>query len=294
MLDFIFESVVADNAEITANAFGGYSFSDKMDYLLGELSDKTKYPHDANILKEVQQIKDGYTAACDDIYTGSENIQTEIVTKVNWGGRIFTGLLYAAGIAALTYSAISLYNKIHDHYHPKYDEIPMSMVDLVRTADGDRYIKYDVVLDTTLKDGAYHAADLNAFQGERWNALYYTKSSEAGNPLVADFEVSGNNNRASDGYVAVHRFGEVVCYDLNKYNFSSSSATVFLSIGQSDNQKSDVTSVPDVIGAIFGTGFWLIAGGIGVIAGVGCTLGTQYLLKKKKEGGVESPENTEA
>jgi hypothetical protein len=208
------------------------------------------------------------------------------------GGRIFTGVLYVVGIWALTRSAINLYNKIYDHYHPTYDEIPVSMVDLVRTADGDRYIKYDVVYEAQLKNGEQHAADLNAYQGERWNAVYYTKSSEAGKPLVADFEVSNNNNRASDGYLAVHRFGEVICYDLNKYNFSSSSETVFLSIRQSENQKSDVTSVPDIIGALFGTGFWLIAGSVGVIAGVGCTLGTQHVLKnKKKSGETDEAEN---
>jgi hypothetical protein len=204
--------------------------------------------------------------------------------------KIFTGVLYVLSVAALTYSAINLYNKIYDHYHPTYDEIPTSMVDLVRTDDGDRYIKYNVVYEAQLRDGKTHAADLNAFQGERWNALYYTKSSEAGKPLVADFEVSNNNNRASDGYLAVHRFGEVICYDLNKYNFSSSSLSVFLKIGQSDAEKSDVTSVPDIIGAIFGSDAWLLTGCVGIILGVGCTIGTQRFLGKRNTDKKESEE----
>ena len=37
--------------------------------------------------------------------------------------------MYAWGTISSIRSAIALYDKIHDHYHPKYDEIPMVMVD---------------------------------------------------------------------------------------------------------------------------------------------------------------------
>ena len=197
--------------------------------------------------------------------------------------RIFTGVLYFLSAAALTYSAISLYNKIYDHYHPTYDEVPTAMVDLVNTPDGDRYIKYDVVYEAQTKEGKEHAGDLNAYKGERWNALYYTKNSEAGNPLLADFTVSTNNNRPEKGYAAVHRFGETVCYDMNKYNFSGDSAVVFMSVAQSDKQKSDVTSIPDIVGSIFGTGLWLFIGTVGATIGIGGTLGVQFILNKKKK-----------
>jgi hypothetical protein len=158
----------------------------------------------------------------------------------------------------------------------------MAMVDLVKTVDGDRYIKYDVVLDTKFKDGEYHAADLNAFEAERWNALYYTKNSEAGMPLLADFEVSNSDYNADEGYSPVHRFGEVVCYDLNKYNFSSKSDTIFVSIRQSENLKSDYADVPDIVGAIIGEGFWALAGCLGVVIGAGGTILTNRFLNKKK------------
>jgi hypothetical protein len=143
-----------------------------------------------------------------------------------------------------------------------------------------------------LKDGAYHASDLNAFEGERWNALYYTKNSEAGNPLVADFEISNSDNHAGEGYSPVHRFGEEICYDLNKYNFSSNSDTIFLSVRQSENLKSDYADVPDIVGAIFGTGFWALAGCVGIVVGVGGTLVTNYFLKKKKSGAADGVEDT--
>ena len=227
------------------------------------------------------------------IYT--ENVDKTAAEAYNVAFRnssIFTGVLYLLSAAALTYSAITLYNKIYDYYHPKYDEVPTAMVDLVKTADGDRYIKYDVVYEAKLKDDKLHAGDLNAYNGERWNALYYTKNSEAGKPLLADFEVSSTNNRADQGYLAVHRFGEVVCYDMNKYNFSGNAATVFMSIAQSDKQKSDVTGVPDVVGSIFGTGIWFIAGGLGAMLGVGGTIGTQLLLNKKKKAKNETDHST--
>ena len=159
----------------------------------------------------------------------------------------------------------------------------MVMVDVVDSEGGNKYVRYDVVLDMRFKDGEYHAADLNAFEGERWNALYYTKSSDAGKPLLADFVLSNNNNRADEGYAPVHRFGEVICYDLNKYNFSSDSAMIFLSIRQSEKQKSIVTEAPQVVGSIFGTGFWLVAGCVGIVCGVGVTLTAQVIAKKAKK-----------
>jgi hypothetical protein len=158
----------------------------------------------------------------------------------------------------------------------------MVMVDVVDSESGNKYVRYDVVLDMSFKDGEYHAADLNAFEGERWNALYYTKSSDAGKPLLAYFVISNDNNRADAGYDPVHRFGEVICYDLNKYNFSSDSAMIFLSIRQSKKQKSIVTEAPQIVGSIFGTGLWFVAGCVGIVCGVGVTLTAQVIVKKRK------------
>ena len=159
----------------------------------------------------------------------------------------------------------------------------MVMVDVVDSEGGNKYIRYDVVLDTRFKDGEYHAADLNAFEGERWNALYYTKSADAGKPLLAHFMLSNDNNRADAGYDPVHRFGEVICYDLNKYNFSSDSAMIFLSIRQSEKQKSIVTEAPQIVGSIFGTGYWFVAGFVGVVCGAGVTVTAQVIAKKAKK-----------
>lgn len=195
----------------------------------------------------------------------------------------FTTLFYFLDASVLVASAISLGIKVYDHYHPVYDDIPTAMVDIVGTDEGDKYVKYNVVREITKKDGVYPAADLNAFKGQRWNALYYTKDAEAGKPLLVEFVLSQASNRAEDGYLAVHRFGEGVCYDLNKYNFLSDADNVFLSIAQSENKKSDVEDLPVVVGSVFGSGFWFLAGGVGFVVGIGATIGTQFILKKKKK-----------
>ena len=283
--------------DVVENLYTGYSmfddkylvenwdkldFGDKINEVKAILTDKYGILASNDEMDAIREISSEYTTKMHDkLHSGLSSAKRSVGLSV-YGGRIFTGLLYIAGAASLAYSAVSLYKQIHDHYHPKYDEIPMAMVDLVKTVDGDRYIKYDVVLDMKLKDGAYHAADLNAFEGERWNALYYTKNSEAGKPLLADFEISNSDNNAGKGYSPVHRFGEVVCYDLNKYNFSSKSDTIFLSIRQSENLKSDYADVPDIVGAIIGEGFWALAGCLGVVIGAGGTILTNSFLKKKK------------
>ena len=197
--------------------------------------------------------------------------------------KILAGGLYILGGAMMIYSAFNLLSTVYNYYHPDSEDIPTAMVDMIETVDGDRYIKYDVVFEAeTRDDGNYSAADLNAFEAQRWNALYYTKSYEAGKPLLADeFVISHTNNKAGEGYTPVHRFGEVVCYDLNKYNFEGNTH-IYLSVKQSKNNKSAVADVPEVVGSMFGTGFLLLASGIGVVFGIGGTLTTQVIKRKSK------------
>ena len=249
----------------TTDLFGSYVEPTEEGKVVHELCEQAKAAHD--------------NAQASGLETASKAVESGILKA-----RLFTGALYILGAASLGYSAYSLYKKIYDYYHPKYDVIPEALVDLVRTSEGDRYIKYNVVTEAKPKEnGTYAAADLNAFAGQRWNALYYTKSYEAGKPLLAKFVLRNNDNQADEGFLPVHRFGEGVCYDLNKYNFSSSSDNIFLSIKQSDKQKSAVTDVPDVIGSIFGTGLILISAIAGIGVGVGATVGIQAMAKKKKE-----------
>ena len=274
--------MVARHTKDTYNTMG-----EKIEYLNKLTRQGTKIGSDLDV-KRLDYVTQKYNSAVssvnNDPLLDAESATASAMKSSTWGTRLFTGALYIAGALSMAYSAMSLYKQIHDYYHPTYDVIPEAMVDLIKTADGDRYIKYDVVTEITMKDGAYPAGDLNAFSAQRWNALYYTKNYEAGKPLLADFVLSKVNNRPEEGYLAVHRFGEEICYDLNKYNFSKDSDSLFLSIRQSENQKTVVAEVPTIIGSLFGNGILFLAGGVGLAFGIGGTVGLQSILKKKKKG----------
>ena len=240
---------------------------------------------DLNTYKQItDQIHQSKDAILNDVSSSNARMESYVasnsVSKLSLFG---TGVLYAVSAAFMLYTAYNLGHTVWSYYHPKYEDIPTSLVDLIETVDGDRYIKYDVVFNAeTNRDGVYEAADLNAFAGQRWNALYYTKSYEAGKPLLADaFLLSTTNSTPKDGYAPVHRFGEVVCYNLNKYTYGFTDS-IYLSVKQSKNNKSAVADVPEVVGSMFGAGYLILAGGVGVIAGVGGLLATQEIYKKKK------------
>ena len=224
-------------------------------------------------------------AAVDSAQPVAEEATKTAVESTSSGITFFSGFILVAGGIMMLYSALNLAMTVYNYYHPDYDDIPIAMVDLIETVDGDRYIKYDAVLEAeTNADGEYSAGDLNAFAGQRWNALYYTKSYEAGKPLLADeFVVSNSSNRPKDGYTPVHRFGEEVCYDINKYNFDGDTH-IYLSVKQSKNDKSAVADVPELVGSMLGAGYIFLAGGIGALLGIGGTMLTQSMLKKKKIG----------
>ena len=209
---------------------------------------------------------------------------TERATDLSNAMHGTTVTLYVVSGIIMFISAVTLGISVYNYYNPEYSDIPVALVDLIETVDGDRYIKYDVVYEAEPREkDVYAAGDLNAFEAERWNALYFTKSYEAGKPLLADeFTLSKNNNKAKDGHTPVHRFGEVVCYDLNKYNFSDKSPSIYLSVKQSKNNKAAVADVPEVVGSIFANGIWLLIGASGALLGVCGTLGTQAIIKKRK------------
>ena len=264
------------------NGYLKWSFQEKLQYLEKlELNNQltTQQAHVVYNMRE--QLMD--------VQSNSHHIQSlqkraEEATEAAADSMGVVGALYVVGGVLVLVSAITLGISVYNYYHPDYDDIPVAMVDLIETADGDRYIKYDAVFEAEeQKDGSYAVGDLNAFAGHRWNALYYTKSYEAGKPLLADeFVVSNTSNQPKDNYMPVHRFGENTCYNLNKYNFEDDTA-IYLSVKQSENQKAAVADVPTLVGSMFGTGMLVLAGGIGAIAGIGGTLATVGIVNKKKK-----------
>ena len=240
--------------------------------------------------KAVKMTKEAM-AACKLMSQSAEQTDKAVVASAFDGSQIASSFasalkvgMYFSGATITAINAINVYHRIYDHYHPKYDDIPTAMVDLVSTPEGNRYVKYKVVYEVKAqKDGGYAPADLNAFEGERWNALYYTKNAHAGKPLLAEFEFSDNDNRAGEGYSAVHRFDEVICYDINKYNFSSDSDAIFWSIEQSEYEMPDVIDAPNVVGSMFSSEYFAISVAIGAVIGAGGTVCTQLYMNKKNK-----------
>ena len=265
------------------------TFYDKFDYFSQKHQNGEVFFGSKRYADTYSSIQDQIGEADKAFATKNSQMIADQARQATTGQLAGSTIIFIVGGAMLLYSAFTLAYTAYSYYHPDYDDIPLSMVDMRETQYGDRYIKYEVVLEAEPNDKkTYSAGDLNAFEAQRWNALYYTKSYEVGKPLLADeFVVSTSNNKPKDNYTPVHRFGEVICYDLNKYNFDYETS-IYLSVKQSKNDKAAVTDVPQVVGSVFGSGLWLLIGGVGAIFGVGGTLGTQALLKKKRTAKKES------
>ena len=262
------------------SSFESWRFEDQMNYLNKFYNNNPNAPYLTQFSKFNGQVN-RYVNNQGAVMSAKDN--AEIATQsLNNGMNFVYGMCIVGGIMMLS-SAITLGIGIINYYNPDYSDIPTSLVDLIETTDGDRYIKYDVVYEAETREGGdYAAADLNAFEAQRWNALYFTKSYEAGKPLLADeFVVSYRNNVPEEGYTPVHRFGEIICFDLNKYNYNDDQS-IYLSVKQSENQKAAVADVPELVGSMFSTNVMVLAGGLGLAAGAGATIGMQKLVRKKK------------
>ena len=198
---------------------------------------------------------------------------------VSAGTYVLTSLGIAAGITMIALSIYSIV-QIVDKYNPRYTKIPSNMVDTVETANGNRFINYTVV-NSLYSDGdktAEKPGDLNAYDGIQWNAIYYTKSYEAGKCMTS----TGYFLDSADSfgkYTPVAKFGANNCYDLNSFNDNGNTDKIFVAFGNSNNKKTAETSVPTVIGSIFAYGGMAISG----VAGLGLGMCIMSLIKRKKE-----------
>ena len=189
---------------------------------------------------------------------------------------ILTSLGVAAGVAMIVFSVYSIV-QIVDKYNPSYTKIPSNIVDTVVTADGNRFINYTVV-NSLCTDGTEKPGDTNGYDGKQWNAIYYTKSFEAGKCMTATgYFIDSAENFGK--YTPVAGFGAVNCYDLNSFNDNENTENIFVAFGNSNNKKTAETSVPTVIGSMFGYGAIAISG----VVGMGLGMCVMSLIKRKKE-----------
>ena len=192
---------------------------------------------------------------------------------------VFSSIGVAVGLVMIAFSVYSIV-QIVNKYNPKYTKIPVNMVDTVSTANGNRYINYNVV-NALYKDGdktAEKPGDTNGYDGVQWNAIYYTKSYEAGKCMTATgYFIDSADNFGK--YTPVAAFGKKNCYDLNSFNDNDSTENIFIAFGNSNNKKTAETSVPTVIGSMFGYGAIALSG----VAGLGLGMCIMSLIKRKKE-----------
>ena len=212
---------------------------------------------------------------------GLENTKAELSSPytVSTSTVVLSSLGVAVGLAMIAFSVYSIV-QIVDKYNPKYTKIPSNMVDTVSTSNGNRFINYTVV-NSLYKDGdktAEKPGDLNAYDGVQWNAIYYTKSYEAGKCMTSTgyFLDSADN---FGKYTPVAKFGAINCYDLNSFNDNESTENIYVAFGNSSNKKTAETSVPTVVGSIFEYGAIAISG----VAGLGLGMCIMSLIKRKKE-----------
>ena len=199
-------------------------------------------------------------------------------TKV-FGGAKAVFMCAGAGVmlAALGVVGVTIW---YGYYNPDYTPIPDTMVDVRENDIGDKYVKFTAA--KVYGDEKGRNADLNAYQGKEWIALYYTKDANAGKCLTPSFVYSDNNSTIARRHQGIAMFGETEAFNLNSHVYSKNAPGVYVTMRYSTAKKA-AADLPDVVGAIFEGAFYVIAavGGIGV--GVGATLLIQKGKKKKKD-----------
>ena len=200
--------------------------------------------------------------------------------KLKWAG---VGSKTAYASVALTLIILGAYgiSTWYNYYNPDYLTVPNTLIDVRETDIGDKYIKYTVAKVYNDEEG--RNADLNAYQGKEWNALYYTKDATAGNCLTPKFVYKDNDSTIARRHQGISMFGETEAFNLNSHVFNSDAPGVYVTIRYSTTEKA-AADMPDVVGSMITTGalYTLTAvGGAGL--GVGGTLLAQRAKKKKKD-----------
>ena len=250
---------------------------------LSNLENYTLWYNNNEIAVRLNQLKSGaisqksYDEAISKFVSENNAINAKIT--VSTSKVVLSSIGVAVGVAMIAFSIYSIV-QIVDKYNPSYTKIPSNMVDTVATDNGSRYINYTVV-NSLYQDGdktAEKPGDTNAYDGKQWNAIYYTKSFEAGKCMTSTgYFIDSAENFGK--YTPVAAFGTKNCYDLNLFNDNENTENIFVAFGNSNNKKSAETSVPTVIGSMLSYGAIAISGAIGMGLGM-CIMS---LIKRKKE-----------
>ena len=137
-------------------------------------------------------------------------------------GKIAAVVGTVSRIGTLVILVIMVIVWLYDQLKPESDEldytdIPTVTMDLSPGGDDNDnrgLMRYDLIRSP---DGK---ADLNAYEGKQWNALYSSQNPEVGKPIVVPknskpFIIQTNNSDNPAGYKAVKNFDELYAANLN-------------------------------------------------------------------------------
>lgn len=154
-----------------------------------------------------------------------------------WGGcfRFFSclagwGATYIVAIVAavvLLYSIVRLIIDWHNEQYPDLSKYPIPdyMYDV---KSDDRSHKAFVMYKVIDEFGKDKAADLNAYSGKQWLAVYVSRDGKSGKPVEADFIVKKGNGTVPDDYTPLSEYGEVYAKNLNDYDRHDSVSGVYV------------------------------------------------------------------
>ena len=189
--------------------------------------------------------------------------------------RIANTVQYVAIGISLLAEAVRIGIKLYNYYHPDFTEIPRIIVDEIATDTKNYYVRYYV---TTDQSGEY--ADLNAWKGQRWNALYTTKDKDAGDPILASgltAQVKDSSMPTAQSY-GVHYFGETGACNVSRYLLKKTSPATYIFFTRDHSLRATASTFSRgtvITFASIGLFGGIVIGSLGVI-GAG-------KLKKKKE-----------
>ena len=195
-------------------------------------------------------------------------------------GKYFVAVGVGLLVAAIGIAGVSLW---YGYYNPDYTPIPNNLIDVKETDLGDKYIKYTAA--KVFEEGKISEknADLNAYEGKEWNALYYTKDATAGNCLTPKFVYSESNSTIARRHQGISMFGETEAFNLNSHVYNDDAPGVYVTIRYSTTKKA-AADLPTVVGSMVATGaLYALTALAGAGLGIGGTLLVQKAKKKKAE-----------
>ena len=152
-------------------------------------------------------------ASCSGFWSGLTSLTSVL-------GTITTVILVIEIVVAI---GVFLYNKISEELHvpsSDYTEMPTIVYESKTTSRGNLITKYNAVWEPYRG----RVADLNAYEGTKWNCLYLSHDEAAGSPLILDsdgvcFTFKQNDSVTPAGFYPCHVFGQVSAGNLNDYAY---------------------------------------------------------------------------